>query len=219
LKFIDVTKKSAEEMALLRRIFTDWAICTAPVKILSYYGPILPDSLRATMQFMGKRARTTTDDKQVKLAGMKAELAIKMNLLSQSEVPCIRDFARQLAQRQNHLEWFDRQIQAQSTATLKDLNTQLVKTSNSAQKVRLISKMLFDQLMERVAGLEHEVKLLKQIQDGLLDSYVQMVTATAYMTQDGTFDWSEFSDSLETLVGDRLREEGRAEAAARMRID
>jgi hypothetical protein len=168
----------------------------------------------------GKRGRQAAggEDKQVKLAGMRADISMKTNLLNQSEVPSVRDFARQLAQRQNHWEWFDQQIQAQSLETLKELSTQFVKTSNSTQKVRLISKMLFDPLMERLAALEHEFKTLKEVQHGLFDSYVEMVTASAYMTNEGMYDWSSFTKSLDAIVTSRVRDEGRAEAQAGMRV-
>jgi hypothetical protein len=47
---------------ILRRAFTDWSITTAPVRILTYYGPVEQDP-RPPIEF-GKRAKKAGDDAQ-----------------------------------------------------------------------------------------------------------------------------------------------------------
>jgi hypothetical protein len=154
------------------------------------------------------------NDKLSVVAKFKTEYMMKSAMLGGSTIPFIADLGRAIHHRADHDVWFNRLIDTRNTEILKEIRDGFAQTLNSGQKVRVLVKALFEPELSQAASAETSLKMTKAMPDGLLDQYMMFVVSSRYMLPDGTLVWEEFVKSLDLLISNRHRDEGRAAAGA-----
>jgi hypothetical protein len=165
----------------------------------------------------GGGARSGDDDKQTTLANMRTEYVMKAQLLQNNTIAFIAQAAAEISGRQDHDAWLNQQIDNMDTKNLTAIRDAFVVTTNSQQKVRVLTKYLFEQRFNQITEAETSLRMAKSMPGGLFDQYVMFVVASRYMSEDASLDWTPFKDALEQLIRSRLRAEGAAAVRAEMR--
>jgi hypothetical protein len=170
----------------------------------------------------GKRARAGggagDSDKGSLMATVLTEYEMKLNMLIGSDVPFVAQMCREMQLRRDHSEWFATKMGQLSTADVKDLRDKVHACTTTDQRIRFVVKGIFGGDIDKASRTEFSLKLLTRMRDGLLDSYVSLISAQRYMTSTGAYDWGMFTKDCDVLIESRIRAEGAA-AAARANMD
>jgi hypothetical protein len=169
----------------------------------------LPAGGKRARSATGSGVKTDTQDKAGNLATMRADITMKTAMTAASECPSFAAFARDTVARRDHVGWFGEHMSNASVETLKELKSSLASASNTPQKCRMISKIVFAEVFDNIATIEHQIRTLKGMPDGMVDNYIHFILAMKYMTNSGSMEGVLLNDDIENLITNRLREEGR----------
>jgi hypothetical protein len=197
--------------------------------LLSSYGLKKKDCLTLTGRLTagGKRARSTTgsgvktdtQDKASLLAVLRADIMMKATMISMSDSPTFSTFAKDMMAHvsRDPVGWYAGQLSQMPLDGLREVKTSLENATNTPQKVRMLSKALFAGVLDSIATFEHQIRTIKGMNDGLIDVYTNYTISTKYMTNSGGVEWALLVTDIDTLITNRVREEGRMAAASAAR--